>query len=148
MNIYRKLTRWGESHHPWWIDLFRGILGLLIAIKGIYIIRHAPEILHTTTNPDTVYLSMVLVHFIAIFQISGGFAIMVGLMTRLTILAQFPILIAAFFVVRFPGELRFAEMESVLLLLAMMVLFIILVEGPGKHSLDNYLEIHKEKEAK
>ena len=45
MHVIEKIERLGESHHPWWVDVLRGALGVILVLKGIYILRNAATIL-------------------------------------------------------------------------------------------------------
>jgi uncharacterized membrane protein YphA (DoxX/SURF4 family) len=144
MHILEKIERWGETHHPWWVDVFRGALGVILIIKGIHILSSAMTILSNVENHDIIYASFILIHFIAIAHISGGVLIALGLMTRFAIMIQFPIILCALIIVNFPGKLNFAETENELILLVLLLIFFILVEGSGKHSIDRYMKKHPE----
>lgn len=144
MHFIERIEQWGETHHPWWVDVFRGALGVILVLKGIRVVSGAMTILSNVENHDIIYASFILLHFIAIAHISGGVLIALGLMTRFAIMIQFPIILCALVIVNFPGKLNLAETENELILLVLLLMFFILVEGSGKHSIDRYMKNHSE----
>jgi len=140
----QKIEHWGDVHHPWWMDILRIALGLALSAKGIQVIATANKTLSGITDPDILFAAMVLTHFIAITNISGGIVIALGLMTRFVVLVQIPVLLVAFFLVNYPGKLVFSGMELVQLLIVLPLLILIFVEGPGVKSADHYIDTHPE----
>lgn len=144
MNLLGQIDHWSERHHPKWLDIIRIILGIILFIKGIYIIKNATGIISQIENQyNAQYLSMVMVHYIAIANISGGILIAVGLLTRFAILLQLPILLTALILTAFPGNLSFSGIEHVTSAFVLLVLLFFLVEGSGPLSADAYLNKDK-----
>ncbi len=145
MNLLNQIDRWSEKHHPKWLDIIRIILGIILFIKGIYIIRNATGIISQIENQYSAqYFAMLLVHYIAIANISGGILVTIGLLTRFAILLQLPILLTALILTAFPGDLSFSGIEHVTSAFVLLVLLFFLVEGSGPLSVDSYLNRNKE----
>lgn len=145
MNLLKQIDNWSEKHHPKWLDIIRIILGIILFIKGIYIIRNATEITSQIQNQyNAQYFSMLIVHYIAIANISGGILVTIGLLTRFAILLQLPILLTALILTAFPGDLSFSSIEHVTSAFVLLVLLFFLVEGSGPLSVDSYLNRNKE----
>jgi len=144
MNFFEKVERWGDKHHTKWLDGLRILLGLVILLKGIYFINHHEELenmIRASKVPD-VY-SDLIVHYVAMIQLVVGPLIMVGLITRIAIIFQLPIII---------GAITFAGLRNGLLMsidsdlpFAIIMLFLLvffLVEGSGPISMDGYIKSH------
>lgn len=145
MNLLKQIDNWSEKHHPKWLDIIRIILGIILFIKGIYIIRNATGIISQIENQYSAqYFAMLLVHYIAIANISGGILVTIGLLTRFAILLQLPILLTALILTAFPGDLSFSGIEHVTSAFVLLVLLFFLVEGSGPLSVDSYLNRNKE----
>src|SRR3989337_1606901 len=117
MNVIASLERWGNSHRPGFLDLFRFALGAFITYKGFYFITHMSELQMTTSGINVYFAGMTLAHYIVFAHILGGPMIFFGLFTRIVCLAQVPILIGAIFMVFGAGrysidEKRRKEMEE------------------------------------
>lgn len=120
----------------------RVVIGLALTAKGIQVIATANKTLSAVTDPDILFAAMVLTHFIAIVNISGGIVIALGLMTRYIVLIQIPILLCAFLLINYPGKLVFSGVELVQLLIILPLLILIFIEGSGAKSADHYIDMH------
>ena len=96
------LERWGNSHRPGFLDIFRFFLGAFITYKGLYFITHMQELEMTTAGINEYFAGMTLAHYVVIAHILGGPLIFFGLFTRIVCLIQLPILIGAVFLVNAP----------------------------------------------
>jgi uncharacterized membrane protein YphA (DoxX/SURF4 family) len=147
MFLLQRIDRWSEKHHPKWLDIIRIILGIILFIKGIYIIKNATGIISQIENQyNAQYFSMVMIHYIAIANISGGLLIAIGLLTRFAILLQLPILLTALLLTAFPGNLSFSGIEHVTSAFTLLVLLFFLIEGSGPLSVDYILNKNRETE--
>lgn len=146
MYLLERIDRWSEKHHPKWLDVLRIVLGIILFVKGIYIIRNTETIISQLEYRNVHYFAMLLVHYIAIANISGGLLIMIGLLTRFAILLQMPILLTALVLTAFPGNLSFSGIEHVTSAFVLLVLIFFLMEGSGPLSVDAFLSKHKEEE--
>jgi putative oxidoreductase len=138
MNVITGLERWGNSHRPGFLDLFRFALGAFITYKGLYFITHMQELQMTTSGINVYFAGMTLAHYIVFAHILGGPLILFGLFTRIVCLIQLPILIGAVFMVNAPkGFLSIGQhMELWLSIVVLVGLLIFMVFGAGRYSID------------
>ena len=138
MNVITNLERWGNSHRPGFLDLFRFALGAFITYKGLYFITHMQELQMTTSGINVYFAGMTLAHYIVFAHILGGPLILFGLFTRIVCLIQLPILIGAVFMVNAPkGFLSIGQhMELWLSIVVLVGLLIFMVFGAGRYSID------------
>jgi putative oxidoreductase len=138
MNVITSLERWGNSHRPGFLDLFRFALGAFITYKGLYFITHMQELQMTTSGVNVYFAGLTLAHYIVFAHILGGPLILFGLFTRIVCLIQLPILIGAVFMVNAPkGFLSIGQhMELWLSIVVLVGLLIFMVFGAGRYSID------------
>ncbi|MVT08068.1 DoxX family protein [Chitinophaga tropicalis] len=143
MNLLQRIDRWGEAHHPRWIDAVRVLLGVFLFYKGVVFIQNI-DVLKTVINqsPFLTVLSFWLAHYIVFAHLAGGILIVLGLLTRVAILAQLPILLGALIFVHTPTGLFDVHSETGLSILVLLLLIFFLVEGSGPISFDNYMRRH------
>lgn len=143
MNLLQRIDRWGEAHHPRWLDAVRVLLGVFLFYKGVVFIQNI-DVLKTVINqsPFLTVLSFWLAHYIVFAHLAGGILIALGLLTRVAILAQLPILLGALIFVHTPTGLFDVHSETGLSILVLLLLIFFLVEGSGPISFDNYMRRH------
>ena len=147
MNTVEKIEAWGDRHHPKWLDILRIMLGLVITAKGYYFISHTDGLQQMIANSRFGQVSFLLAHYIAFAHLIGGILIAVGLITRIAIIFQLPILIGA--VIFFNSSTGIFSENSTELWLSLLILFLLvffLVEGSGPWSIDEYMRRHPEKD--
>ncbi len=147
MNFIEKLEAWGDKHHPKWLDLLRILLGLLILGKGYAFISNTEGVHQIIENSRFGQVSFWLAHYVTFAHLVGGALIALGLLTRVAILFQLPILIGAVIFVNAPTG--FFSANSTELWFSIVVLFLLLfflVEGSGPWSMDAYLKKHPDTE--
>lgn len=82
-------------------------------------------------------LGGIVIHFVTLAHLYGGFMLIAGLMTRLAALVQIPVLIGAVYLHFSEGLL--AQGQSLeLSILVLFLLVILFIYGPGKLSVDHY----------
>lgn len=139
MNTIKKLNKWTNNHDPFFLmDVARLFLGGFLFFKGINFMTDA-QYLKDIIAPDEEFLSSMLIyHYVTITHLGGGVLIIFGLLTRIAVAIQIPILLGAvavnFLFVMVPQNLVEA---SVILLLS--IFFV--VAGSGKHSADYNLKM-------
>jgi uncharacterized membrane protein YphA (DoxX/SURF4 family) len=146
MNTLQKIEAWGDRHHPKWLDLLRIILGFIILAKGYYYISNTEALQQMIANSRVGQISFLLAHYVAFAHLIGGVLIIVGLVTRVAILFQLPILFGAVLFIN--AKTGFFSADSSELWFTLLILFLLvffLVEGSGPWSLDNYMKQHPEK---
>lgn len=138
MSVVTNVEKWGNSHRPGFLDIFRILLGLFITYKGLMFITHMNDLENTTAGINTWFAGAVLAHYVIFAHILGGPMIAFGLFTRIVCLIQLPILIGAVFMVNAPkGFLSIGNhMELEISLIILFGLVIFMVFGAGRYSLD------------
>lgn len=138
MSVVTNLERWGNSHRPGFLDIFRFLLGAFITYKGLYFITHMQELEMTTAGINVYFAGMTVAHYVIFAHILGGPLIFVGLFTRICSLIQLPILIGAVFMVNAPrGFLSIGQhMELWLSIVVLIGLIVFMVFGAGRYSID------------
>lgn len=143
MNLLQRIDRWGEAHHPRWLDVIRVLLGVFLFYKGVVFIQNI-DVLKSVINENPVLtvMSFWLAHYIVFAHLAGGVLIIFGLLTRVAILANIPILIGAIFFVHTSTGLFNVHGEAGLSILVLLLLLFFLVEGSGPISFDEYMRRH------
>jgi uncharacterized membrane protein YphA (DoxX/SURF4 family) len=138
MSVVTDVEKWGNSHRPGFLDIFRIILGVFITYKGLYFITNMNELEMTTSGINTYFAGVAVAHYVVFAHILGGPMIAFGLFTRVVCTAQLPILIGAVIFVNYPkGFLSIGNhMELEMSLIVLVGLIIFMVFGAGKYSLD------------
>lgn len=144
MDTLHQIEHWADRHHPRWIDFVRISLGLFILYKGVLFISDTEALMNLIGEMDLGFFHMALAHYVAFAHIVGGILIAMGLLTRLAITAQLPILIGAVFFVNMDSRFLTVtnNVEFVLSLMVLVLLFVFLVFGSGKFSIDDYMKNH------
>jgi uncharacterized membrane protein YphA (DoxX/SURF4 family) len=142
MNLVQKVEAWGDSHQSKWFALLRIILGMIIFFKGLFFVQNTDAINAMIANSAIDLYAVFLAHCVALSHLVGGVLIMLGLITRIAVLFQIPILLGAIIFVN--AQKGFYSIQSELgfsiLVLAMLLFF--LVFGSGKISADAYMKSH------
>lgn len=135
-----QIDHWAKAHHPIWIDFLRIGLGIFILAKGIMFVQNTAAIHTILQNSEFPWVSIGLAHYVAFAHLVGGLLIAIGLITRVAILFQIPILLGAVFYVN--AERGFytenSELWVSLIVLALLVFFLIF--GSGKFSVDHLIK--------
>ena len=121
---------------------WRGVLGLLLFSRGINFIFHTHHLEELISNSRFNFSVTFLAYFICIAHLVGGAFITLGLLTRLSILFQLPILIAAV-IFNFESDLFGTLTEQLLSIFVLALLIFYLVKGPGEISMDTYRKTHQ-----
>jgi len=140
MNLVQKIERWGDAHHPRWLDILRIILGIILFAKGVSFIADRDTVADLVRQTNFQLSIWSAVHYVVFAHLVGGVFILLGFQTRLAVLFQLPILIGAVFFVNITQGFSFLNSELWLSLLVLLLLLIFLVVGSGKYSLDNMMD--------
>ncbi len=122
-------------------DLLRIYLGAGLFVKGILFLTDMTALndllmLSGRFQPITFLLS----HYIPVAHIGGGFMMAIGLWTRTAIVVNIPVLFGAVFFVYFEKGLFTQNQGLEFTALVFFLLFVLLIWGPGKWSVDSYLD--------
>ena len=138
MSVITNVERWGNSHRPGFLDLFRIALGIFITYKGIYFITHMQELEMTTRGINLWFVGAAMAHYVIFAHILAGPLIVFGLFTRIACLIQIPILLGAVIMVNYPkGFLSVGNhMELEISIIVLVGLIAFMIFGAGRYSID------------
>lgn len=138
-----RLERWNESHQSKVFAFLRIALGLIIFYKGIYFIQNTEELNRILENSRLEFGSFLLAHYVAMSHLLGGILIAIGLITRIAIIFQLPVLLGAIIFVSAERSMFAVESELALSILVFILLVFFLFYGSGPLSVDNFMRKHK-----
>jgi putative oxidoreductase len=141
MGAILKLNRWANAHTNIVFDFLRVLLGAFLFYKGIFFFSESNaaetyRMLKALPGPAS---NMIIIHIIAMAHICGGICIALGMITRIAVSVQLPILIAAVFA-NILGELN--DVGLIQSGVSFVLCLFFLVYGSGKHSVDYSLKMH------
>jgi putative oxidoreductase len=141
MNVIHKIEKWGDSHHPKFLDIIRIALGIFLLLKGLGFMDNTANLRSIIENQTDISVSpgilMSLVYYVTFVHLVGGTLIALGILTRFSSLMQIPVVFGAVFFVNFLQSPFNTDLISSIVVLIFLVVFAVL--GPGKISLENYL---------
>ena len=144
MEVTHKMNLWADRHHPIWLDFIRLGLGIFLFVKGLIFISDIAVLERLLININMDWSSFWFAHYIAFAHLVGGLLIAMGLVTRLAVLFQLPILIGAVLFVR-PGlEYGSINTEWWVSVLTLCLLIVFFVFDSGRWSIDHYMRTHRE----
>lgn len=133
--LLAKLYRW-RAHA---FDLLRMYLGLGLLIRGMLFIADANSFMDLVgANSSAMLRSSVLLHYVALSHLLGGFMLLTGLLSRVGALIQIPVLMGAVFVEEMAGGLTAGTQGFEIAMLTLFLLILIFLYGSGKISSDHY----------
>ena len=95
--------------------------------------------LYEILNPLDEWLGTVMiVHYVTMAHLAGGILIVIGLITRLAVLVQIPVLIGAI-LINFIGVMNSTNLIASIIVFCACIFF--LIYGSGKHSVDYTLKM-------
>ena len=139
MELLSKIQKWGDLHHPKWLDYFRIVLGLILIWKGIEFATnlHAFTALMKEASLGKAASISLLAHLIIVLHIIGGAMIVVGSHTRLFCLLNLLILFGAVFFVNLREDVARPYSEIWLSGFVLIGLLCFLIEGDGVLSIEH-----------
>ena len=145
MNTIQRIEAWGDTHQTKWLAFFRVILGLIIFLKGVYFIQNTDALHEMVANSAVEIYATGLTHYVALAHLMGGILIALGLITRIAIVFQLPILLGAIIFVN--AQQGFYSVQSqtefVLSIIVLALLLFYFVFGSGKFSVDEFMRKHE-----
>ncbi|RMF64148.1 MAG: DoxX family protein [Bacteroidetes bacterium] len=125
-----------EPHANYGLDFIRIFLGVALFVRG-YLFMTDQALLHQFIAERGFLTGGILLHYVILAHLYGGFLLTFGLMTRIAALVQIPVLAGAVYLHFSEGLL--AQGQSLeLSVLVLFLLVILYVYGPGHLSLDYY----------
>lgn len=143
--ILQKIEHYGDTHHPLWLDFIRMALGAVLLVKGIQFISNIGALQQIIAQSRFPWLSIFIAHYVAMVHLAGGPLIAAGLITRVAVLFQIPVLIGAIVFVHKWDEFIVNGSELMFALIILLLLLFFLVYGSGPLSLDEWMKKQKEK---
>ena len=145
MNTVLKVEDWADQHHPGWLDFLRILLGLFLIVKGVSLIDNSDLVVASILNDKVQFLSFAAAEYSMMVLLVGGLLITFGLITRLVILFELPILIAEVLFVKLPVVFSVVNYKLSFSLIVLFLLIFFLFYGSGPFSADNWLSKTKGK---
>lgn len=141
MNLLQSMERWGDTHHPKWLDIIRVVLGVFLALKGIDFINHMDRLIELMSQSKFLgSLSLgLLAHYVVFAHLVGGALVAAGLLTRLACLVQIPILIGAVFFINSSAGILAPYDALWLSVIVLLLLVFFLITGSGPLSVDEFM---------
>lgn len=139
MRTIVRMNKWANAHTGIVLDILRIALGVFLFWKGLQFLGQTDALVQLIDPKDPVPATMILAHYIAMAHLAGGIFVAFGLITRLALLLQLPILIGAV-IIHSTGEVDPWNLLQAVLGLAGAVFFFIV--GSGKHSVDYNLKMN------
>jgi putative oxidoreductase len=139
METVNNWNRWANSHTNYFTDALRILFGVFIIYKGVFFLDqtdYLDNLLKSISGKGTYFI---LVHYVALVHLCGGFFIVIGLLTRWCALLQLPVLIGAV-LINFIGEMNLSNLIQASLGLVLCCFFV--YYGSGRHSIDFNLKLH------
>ncbi len=139
MNILERIEKWGENHHPKWLDIIRVSLGIFLCYKGVDFLQNMGTLMGLM--PINVefdsFMYILLGHFVVFAHIIGGILITLGLFTRFACLMQIPILLTAIIFVNSRGDMMrpYSELFLSIIILLLLIYFLIAGNGPWSYKI-------------
>ena len=132
-------NRWANAHTNFFTDALRILFGAFIMYKGFFFLDQADYLENLFRNVSGKGAYFVLIHYVALSHLCGGFFIVLGLLTRWCALIQVPILLGAV-LINFVGEMNVSNLLQAFIGLLVCGFFIFY--GSGRHSVDHGLRLH------
>lgn len=139
MNTIHKVETWADAHHPAWVDILRFGLGAFLIVKGLMFAGNLDGLIGRI-NFTEAYAAGGIAHYIVMAHVMGGLLIAIGLVTRVAVAFQLPILIGALIFAGVSENYNYGELWQAIIVLALLVVFFIY--GSGKWSADEWLKRH------
>lgn len=142
MDRIESFKRWTAERRDLALDVVRIYLGGALVVLGIRFVRDPQLIqfwLYDEHGMVRFVVGSAVTHYVALTHIVGGTALALGLLTRVSALAQVPILFGAVFVVHLRGGILAPDQSLELAALVLFLLVVFSVFGGGRLSMDHHL---------
>jgi len=139
MKAIVRMNKWANAHTSIGLDALRIGLGIFLFWKGMQFAGQTRELVQLIAPKDPVPATLIFAHYIAMSHLAGGILVAIGLLTRLSLVFQFPILVGAV-IINFTGTLDIPALAQAIAALSATMFFLIV--GSGKHSVDYTLKMN------
>ncbi len=143
MNLHGKISVWEDKYSILFVIL-RIMLGLILAIRGIFFLTSIQPLFHLikSSSLSGLNMNMALALIISWVHLLGGTFIILGLLTRISAWAQIPILIGAILFINLNSSLSQSFSELLLSVFVLILSGLFALGGGGRISMDNYAKTH------
>jgi len=142
MNLIHRIEKWGDSHHPRFLDIIRILLGIFLLLKGLGFMENTANLKSLIENQSDIDvdpgLLMALVYYVTFVHLVGGTLIALGILTRFSAIMQIPVVFGAVFFINILQSPFNTDLASSVAALIFLVVFAVI--GSGRLSLENYLK--------
>jgi uncharacterized membrane protein YphA (DoxX/SURF4 family) len=147
MDRLRRLVAWLNEHRDWCFDLMRIYLGLGLLVKGA-LFASSPDLLDSLLQGGSLRAApIMLAHYVVAAHLCGGLMMALGLLTRFAALVQLPVLLGAVLFVHLEEGLFTRVQNLEFALLVLFLVFLVMLHGSGRWSMDHYLFASKRRTA-
>lgn len=136
----QRSLEWLQENRALFIDFVRIYLGFVLIVKGLYFIQDITKLTQMIGMSESSYTTLALAHYIVFAHIVGGLFLAIGLLTRVVVLFQIPILAGAVVLVHLKEGLFAANSSLEYALLVLMLLVAFGLYGSGRFSVDQLLD--------
>ncbi|WP_205503299.1 DoxX family protein [Rufibacter psychrotolerans] len=137
MQWVQQVDKWQRKHHPMVYDIGRAVLGLFIFYKGVTFISDTSGLAQILENSQFQFVALGLAHYVAFAHLVGGPLIAMGLITRVAIGFQLPILFGAVFFFNQDQGFFSVNPQFGISLVTLLALIVYFIGGPGYYSVDH-----------
>ncbi len=140
MVTLKMLNKWANAHTYYPLDLLRIALGIFLFLKGTSFMVNSQYLINIIKPIQNWWGAMLTIHYVAPAHMLGGILIIFGLLTRLSVAVQIPILLGAVSI-NIIGDMHTGNFITSLIAFLLCIFF--LVYGSGKHSADYYFKMQQ-----
>jgi uncharacterized membrane protein YphA (DoxX/SURF4 family) len=142
MNLIHRIEKWGDSHHPRFLDIIRILLGIFLLLKGLGFMDNTAILKSLIENQSDINVAPglleALVYYVTFVHLVGGTLIALGILTRFSAIMQIPVVFGAVFFINILQSPFNTDLASSVAALIFLVVFAVI--GSGRLSLENYLK--------
>lgn len=138
-DVMEKILNWFKANPTISFEFIRMYLGIILILKGLFFLGDINMLSELIGLKKSTYGTLALAHYIVFAHMIGGAFLVMGLLTRIVVLFQIPVLAGAVFLVHFQEGLfgGHASLEFALIVLLLLIAYA--VYGSGRLSVDFYL---------
>ncbi len=130
---------WANAHSNYFTVALRILFGAFIFFKGLFFLEQTDYLYHLVSSVSGQGIYFMMVHYVAVAHLCGGFLITLGLLTRWCALVQLHVLAGAV-LINFMGVMNLSNLVQASLGLLLCSFFV--YYGSGRHSVDHSLKLH------
>lgn len=142
MNVIHRIEKWGDNHHPRFLDVIRILLGIFLLLKGLGFMDNTANLKTIIANQSDIAIApgllMALVYYVTFVHMVGGTLIALGILTRFSSIMQIPVVFGAVFFINVLQSPFNTDLTSSVAALIFLVVFAVI--GSGRLSLESYLK--------